>query len=94
VVRLISSNLQTLNVYQGLTKAHLDSQLKRMYPAGLLCDPRTKALVLNGKPGHLQMYSVHSDRQLFNVSVGNFTTTYVIHFITFLVVKYQKLLMK
>lgn len=34
---------------------------------GLMIDPRTKALVLNGKPGHLQFYSLQSDKQLYNV---------------------------
>lgn len=34
---------------------------------GLMVDPRTKALVLNGKPGHLQFYSLQSDKQLYNV---------------------------
>ncbi|KAF7245052.1 WD repeat-containing protein 75 [Varanus komodoensis] len=33
---------------------------------GLMVDPRTKALVLNGKPGHLQFYSLQNDMQLFN----------------------------
>lgn len=32
-----------------------------------MIDPRTKALVLNGKPGHLQFYSLQSDKQLYNV---------------------------
>lgn len=35
---------------------------------GLVVDPRTKALVLNGEPGHLQFYSLQSDQQLFSVS--------------------------
>ena len=34
----------------------------------LMVDPRTKALVLNGKPGHLQFYSLQRDQQLYNVS--------------------------
>lgn len=35
----------------------------------LLVDPRSKSLVLNGKPGHLQFYSLHRDKLLYNVSV-------------------------
>ena len=34
----------------------------------LVIDPRSKALVLNGKPGHLQFYSLQQDKQLYNVS--------------------------
>lgn len=32
-----------------------------------MVDPKTKALVLNGKPGHLQFYSLQGDKQLYNV---------------------------
>jgi len=35
----------------------------------LMIDPRSKALVLNGKPGHLQFYSLLRDKHLYNVSV-------------------------
>lgn len=33
-----------------------------------MMDPRIKALVLNGKPGHLQFYSLQRDKLLYNVS--------------------------
>jgi len=35
---------------------------------GLVVDPRTKALVLNGEPGHLQFYCLQSNQQLYSVS--------------------------
>uniref|UniRef100_A0A8C5ANR8 WD repeat domain 75 n=1 Tax=Gadus morhua TaxID=8049 RepID=A0A8C5ANR8_GADMO len=35
----------------------------------LMVDPRTKALVLNGKPGHLQFYSLQRDQQLYNLDI-------------------------
>lgn len=38
-----------------------------------MIDPRTKALVLNGKPGHLQFYSLQSDKQLYNVRFCSIT---------------------
>lgn len=34
----------------------------------LMVDPRSKSLVLNGKPGHLQFYSLQRDKLLYNVS--------------------------
>lgn len=34
----------------------------------MIVDPRSKALVLNGKPGHLQFYSLQRDKLLYNVS--------------------------
>uniref|UniRef100_A0A8C3T3J3 WD repeat domain 75 n=1 Tax=Chelydra serpentina TaxID=8475 RepID=A0A8C3T3J3_CHESE len=36
---------------------------------GLVIDPRTKALVLNGKPGHLQFYCLQTDKQLYNLDI-------------------------
>lgn len=33
-----------------------------------MIDPRSKSLVLNGKPGHLQFYSLLRDKLLYNVS--------------------------
>lgn len=33
----------------------------------LMVDPRTKSLVLNGNPGHLQFYSLQRDKLLYNV---------------------------
>ncbi len=36
----------------------------------LMIDPRSKALVLNGKPGHLQFYSLLRDKHLYNVSLS------------------------
>lgn len=35
----------------------------------LMVDPRTKALVLDGKPGHLQFYSLQRDKQLYNLDI-------------------------
>ena len=37
-------------------------------------DPRTSALVMKGKPGHIQFYSMHTDKQLYNVSRHNILT--------------------
>uniref|UniRef100_G3NDZ3 WD repeat domain 75 n=1 Tax=Gasterosteus aculeatus aculeatus TaxID=481459 RepID=G3NDZ3_GASAC len=35
----------------------------------LMVDPRSKALVLNGKPGHLQFYSLKRDKLLYNLDI-------------------------
>ncbi|XP_069110726.1 WD repeat-containing protein 75-like isoform X1 [Argopecten irradians] len=68
VIHLLSSNFSVVQVFQGLTKTNLIDK-QNGYPAGLNFDPRSKALVLNGKPGHLQFYSVHSDKQLYNLDI-------------------------
>ncbi|KAG8515648.1 WD repeat-containing protein 75 [Galemys pyrenaicus] len=59
---IIHRNLEASAVIQGLVK---DSNIF----TGLMIDPRTKALVLNGKPGHLQFYSLQSDKQLYNLDI-------------------------
>ncbi|XP_066201661.1 WD repeat-containing protein 75 [Saccopteryx leptura] len=59
---VIHRNLEATAVIQGLVK---DSSIL----TGLMIDPRTKALVLNGKPGHLQFYSLQSDKQLYNLDI-------------------------
>ncbi|XP_003962243.1 WD repeat-containing protein 75 isoform X1 [Takifugu rubripes] len=35
----------------------------------LMVDPRTKCLVLNGNPGHLQFYSLQRDKLLYNLDI-------------------------
>uniref|UniRef100_A0A8C4HZA1 WD repeat domain 75 n=1 Tax=Dicentrarchus labrax TaxID=13489 RepID=A0A8C4HZA1_DICLA len=35
----------------------------------LMMDPRSKSLVLNGKPGHLQFYSLQRDKLLYNLDI-------------------------
>ncbi|KAM6174734.1 WD repeat-containing protein 75 [Erethizon dorsatum] len=61
-IMVIHRNLDTSAVIQGLVK-------DRCILTGLMIDPRTKALVLNGKPGHLQFYSLQSDKQLYNLDI-------------------------
>ncbi|XP_067843809.1 WD repeat-containing protein 75 [Heptranchias perlo] len=58
----IESNLNISTIIQGLVKG-------QMVKTGLMVDPRSKALVLNGKPGHLQFYSLQSDKQLYNLDI-------------------------
>ncbi|KAF7709148.1 WD repeat-containing protein 75 [Silurus meridionalis] len=36
---------------------------------GLMIDPRSSALVLSGKPGHLQFYSLQRDKQLYSLDI-------------------------
>uniref|UniRef100_A0A803V5Y2 WD repeat domain 75 n=1 Tax=Ficedula albicollis TaxID=59894 RepID=A0A803V5Y2_FICAL len=59
---IINSNLRFSRSIQGLIKS-------RDVKTGLVVDPRTKALVLNGEPGHLQFYSLQSDQQLFSLDI-------------------------
>ncbi|XP_015723319.1 WD repeat-containing protein 75 [Coturnix japonica] len=61
-ISIINSNLRFAKTIQGLIKA-------RDVKTGLVVDPRTKALVLNGEPGHLQFYSLQSDKQLYSLDI-------------------------
>ncbi|TRZ23905.1 hypothetical protein HGM15179_003176 [Zosterops borbonicus] len=61
-ITIINSNLRFSRSIQGLIKS-------RDVKTGLVVDPRTKALVLNGEPGHLQFYSLQSDQQLFSLDI-------------------------
>ncbi|XP_073489264.1 WD repeat-containing protein 75 isoform X1 [Aquarana catesbeiana] len=61
-ITIIDVGLKATGIIQGLVKA---TDVK----TGLIFDPRSKALVLNGKPGHLQFYSLHDDKQLFNLDI-------------------------
>ncbi|KAM5151533.1 WD repeat-containing protein 75 [Mantella aurantiaca] len=61
-ITIIDASLKATGIIQGLVKG---TNVK----TGLIFDPRSKALVLNGKPGHLQFYSLHDDKQLFNLDI-------------------------
>ncbi|KAL5006753.1 hypothetical protein ScPMuIL_015559 [Solemya velum] len=69
VIHIISNAFKLLHIYGGLTVANWTADQGQKIPVGLMCDPRTKAVVLNGKPGHLQFFSVQTDRQLFNLDI-------------------------
>uniref|UniRef100_UPI00398E8318 WD repeat-containing protein 75 n=1 Tax=Pristiophorus japonicus TaxID=55135 RepID=UPI00398E8318 len=61
-ITIIQSSLHVSAIIQGLVKG-------QQVMTGLMFDPRSKALVLNGKPGHLQFYSLQSDKQLYNLDI-------------------------
>ncbi|KAJ2060194.1 NET1-associated nuclear protein 1 [Coemansia sp. S146] len=66
---------------QGLTLA--DSSQPRLaralqpnqFTTGLVVHPTTHHVVLNGEPGHLQVYSALSDRHVVSVEVASFNRT-------------------
>ncbi|XP_076858458.1 WD repeat-containing protein 75 [Brachyhypopomus gauderio] len=58
----IICNFRVSAVIQGLVKGDT-------VRTDLMIDPRSKALVLDGKPGHLQFYSLERDKQLYNLDI-------------------------
>ncbi|KAM9851318.1 WD repeat-containing protein 75 [Aulostomus maculatus] len=61
-ITIIRSCVEVSAVIQGLVKGD-------RVRTDLVVDPRSKALVLNGKPGHLQFYSLQRDKLLFNLDI-------------------------
>ncbi|XP_051762767.1 WD repeat-containing protein 75 [Ctenopharyngodon idella] len=57
-ITVIESSFKVSGVIQGLVKGD-----------AVMIDPRSKALVLNGKPGHLQFYSLLRDKHLYNLAI-------------------------
>ena len=71
VIQVITNSFKVVQIITGLTRRYL-KQENSYFLTGLLLDPRSHALVTNGRPGHLQFYSLHSDKQLYNVRILNF----------------------
>ncbi|XP_061579826.1 WD repeat-containing protein 75 [Cololabis saira] len=61
-ITIIQSCVKVSAIIQGLVKGE---DVK----TDLMVDPRSKALVLNGKPGHLQFYSLQRDKLLYNLDI-------------------------
>ncbi|XP_034042744.1 WD repeat-containing protein 75 [Thalassophryne amazonica] len=61
-ITIIQSCVKVTAVIQGLVKGE-------SVMADMTVDPRSKALVLNGKPGHLQFYSLQRDKLLYNLDI-------------------------
>ncbi|XP_076013135.1 WD repeat-containing protein 75 [Genypterus blacodes] len=61
-ITIIQSCVKVSSVIQGLVKGE-------SVRTDLMMDPRSKALVLNGKPGHLQFYSLQRDKLLYNLDI-------------------------
>ncbi|KAF7655813.1 hypothetical protein LDENG_00049450 [Lucifuga dentata] len=61
-ITIIQSCVKVSAVIQGLVKGE-------SVRTDMMIDPRSKALVLNGKPGHLQFYSLQRDKLLYNLDI-------------------------
>ncbi|XP_039613836.1 WD repeat-containing protein 75 [Polypterus senegalus] len=59
---IIHSSLKVASVVQGLIRGGT-------VRAGLNFDPRSRALVMNGRPGHLQFYCLERDLQLYSLDI-------------------------
>ncbi|XP_051786405.1 LOW QUALITY PROTEIN: WD repeat-containing protein 75 [Erpetoichthys calabaricus] len=59
---IIHSSLKVASVIQGLIRGGT-------VRAGLNFDPRSRALVMNGRHGHLQFYCLERDQQLYSLDI-------------------------
>ena len=64
-VHVISTSFNVHEIFQGLVRAFV------FYPG-------TQALVCNEQPGHVQFYTVDTDRQLFCVSVHQLVSDWTV----------------
>ncbi|XP_072179369.1 WD repeat-containing protein 75-like [Diadema setosum] len=67
-ILLVTTRVQ--HTVQGLNHSSFHQQGRSgPVPTGLSVDPRSKALVLNGRVGHLQFYHLSDDKLLFNLDI-------------------------
>ncbi|XP_014242300.1 WD repeat-containing protein 75 [Cimex lectularius] len=75
-VQIVSSTNKLQCVLQQLSWSILPSNWLKPFPAGLVYDPRSQSIFLNGRPGHLQLYSPQSETlvQIIDVTMHNYLT--------------------
>jgi NET1-associated nuclear protein 1 (U3 small nucleolar RNA-associated protein 17) len=68
-IQIIDPQLKLISVIQHFTW-HVEAKHGLpLFPAGITVDPCTKAMVMNGRTGHIQFYSPRTTTLLYNVSV-------------------------
>nr|XP_002741255.2 PREDICTED: WD repeat-containing protein 75-like [Saccoglossus kowalevskii] len=77
----VLSNGKIIQTFQGLTREYLPQHGNDVIPTGVVLDPRSHCVVLNGKPGHLQFYDMHTDKLLYNLDIvrQNYITADALH---------------
>ncbi|KAF6210040.1 hypothetical protein GE061_015795 [Apolygus lucorum] len=68
-IQIVSPNNKLHCVLQQLSWSVFAGEQEGMFPAGLIYDPRSRGLMLNGRPGHLQLYSPLSETITYNIDV-------------------------
>lgn len=72
----MATNLDIVQTFGGFLCANFSAQNTKMiadpnytlFPAGLTYFNRLNCVISNGKPGHLQFYSIKNEKLLFNVT--------------------------
>lgn len=68
-VKIFDGDNQIKCTLQQFTYIIDDKTGNYKFPVGLRLDPRSNCLVLNGRKGHLQFYSVHTKNLLYNMDI-------------------------
>jgi len=80
-IQLVDASNKIVRVIQNITQCYIPENKEdelvgygslggdSVFQAGLHVDPNSKSLVMNGKPGHLQCYSLREDKHLYTVSL-------------------------
>lgn len=70
-IQIINSNLTLLKSIQDFTQASLyDLGSSDPFPAGIIMNPRSHQLVMNGRIGHLQFFSTKTMKLLYNIDIS------------------------
>lgn len=67
-IQFFDAQLNLLSMIQNFTWMPNDYTGVNPFPVGLQVNPRTQSIVLNGRSGHLQFFSTHTNSLLYNVS--------------------------
>uniref|UniRef100_A0A336MAF4 CSON014392 protein n=1 Tax=Culicoides sonorensis TaxID=179676 RepID=A0A336MAF4_CULSO len=68
-IHFYDAQLKLLSMIQHFTWMPNDYTGLNPFPIGLQVNPRTQSIVLNGRAGHLQFFSTHTNSLLYNLDI-------------------------
>lgn len=68
-IQIVDPQLKLISVIQHFTWQVEAKHGLPLFPAGITVDPRTKAMVMNGRTGHIQFYSPRTTTLLYNLDI-------------------------
>ncbi|XP_055681424.1 WD repeat-containing protein 75 isoform X2 [Lutzomyia longipalpis] len=68
-IQLLNANLEVQTLIQNFCHVADDGTGENPFPAGMIINPRSNCIVLNGRVGHLQFFSTHTKSFLYDVDI-------------------------